>query len=119
MSGSGVGVRICQVIFILSSTDAAEPGQGDLWIAYCESISVPCSASVFELAKRGGVPAAEDEGGGGWGVIGSWLSPQTGSPVCRIKGTGFQFSKPHHTSDAINKVSSPNTAREKCKSAPI
>lgn len=108
MSGSGVCVRICQVIFILSSTDAAEPGQDDLCIAYCESISVPCSASVFELAKRGGVPAAEDEGG----VIGSWLSPQTGSP-------GFQFSKPHHTSDTINKVSSPNTARENCKSAPI
>lgn len=63
MSGSGVGVRICQVIFILSSMDAAEPGQDDLCIAYCESVSVPCSASVFELAKRGGVPAAEDEGG--------------------------------------------------------
>ena len=44
--------------------------------------------------------------GGEWqrtGVIGSSLSPQTGGTF-HHRGISFQFSKPRHTSDAINKV---------------
>lgn len=37
------------------------------------------------------------------GVIGSFLSPQTGGTF-HHRGISFQFSKPRHTSDAINKV---------------
>lgn len=37
------------------------------------------------------------------GVIGSSLSPQTGGTF-HHRGISFQFSKPCHTSDAINKV---------------
>lgn len=54
--------------------------------------------------------------GGEWqrtGVIGSSLSPQTGGTF-HHRGISFQFSKPRHTSDAINKVFFffPNTAKK-------
>ena len=50
-------------------------------------------------------------GEGEWqrtGVIGSSLSPQTGRTF-HHRGISFQFSKPRHTSDAINKVFFPQT----------
>lgn len=42
------------------------------------------------------------------GIIGSSLSPQTGGTF-HHRGISFQFSKPCHTSDAINKVFFRNT----------
>lgn len=61
--------------------------------------------------------------GGEWqrtGVIGSSLSPQTGGTF-HHRGISFQFSKPRHTSDAINKVFFffSKHGEEKCKSAAI
>lgn len=61
-----------------------------------------------------------EKSGRGHGVIGSSLSPQTGGTF-HHRGISFQFSKPCHTSDTINKVFFFffKHREEKCKSAAI
>lgn len=94
-------VWMCQVVFTLSD-EHKHVQQPAVWL-----VGIRVRAYLF-LFLCGGVREGwlYFSSRGEWqrtGIIGSSLSPQTGRTF-HHRGISFQFSKPRHTSDAINKV---------------
>lgn len=107
---------MCQFVFSLSDghKHVEQPAvrvvcihvRAYLFLFLCGCVT-GCSVAVFLQRRR----VAEDRG--------NWLFFVTSDRQdFHHRGISFQFSKPHHTSDAINKVFFPN-GEEKCKLAAI